>query len=50
MLQRTGEILKWHTPLTRLSWLIWRYDHDDDEIPDVFGEIEDTPIFVVTAY
>lgn len=27
-----------------------RYDQDHDEIPDVFGEIEDTPIFVVTAY
>jgi hypothetical protein len=34
----------------RRVWVIWRYDRDLDEIPDVFGEIEDAPIFVITAY
>jgi hypothetical protein len=30
--------------------VVWRYDRDPDEVPDVFGEVEDAPIFVVTAY
>jgi hypothetical protein len=30
--------------------VIWRYDQEDDEIPDVFGELGDLPIFVITAY
>ncbi len=34
----------------RRIWIIWRYDRDDDEVPDVFGEIEDSAIFVITAY
>jgi len=34
----------------RRIWVIWRYDREDDEIPDVFGELGDVPIFVVTAY
>ena len=37
-------------PTGRRIWVIWRYDRDHDEVPDVFGEIEDAPIFVVTAY
>jgi hypothetical protein len=36
-------------PSGRRIWVIWRYDREH-EIPDVFGEIEDAPIFVVTAY
>jgi hypothetical protein len=38
------------TPSGRRIWIIWRYDRDDDEIPDVFGDIEDPAIFVITAY
>ena len=38
------------TPRGRRIWVIWRYDREDDEIPDVFGEIEESPIFVITAY
>ena len=38
------------TPSGRKIWVIWRYDRDDDEIPDVFGELGDAPIFVITAY
>ena len=38
------------TPSGRRIWIIWRYDRDDDEIPDVFGELDDPPIFVITAY
>ena len=37
-------------PSGRRIWVIWRYDRDPDEVPDVFGDIEDAPIFVVTAY
>ena len=33
-----------------LIWVIWRYDREEDEIPDVFGELGETPIFVITAY
>jgi len=34
----------------RRIWVIWRYDQEEDEIPDVFGELGRTPIFVITAY
>ncbi len=34
----------------RRIWVVWRYDREDDEIPDVFGELGDVPIFVSTAY
>jgi hypothetical protein len=34
----------------RRIWVIWRYDREDDEIPDVFGELAEAPIFVITAY
>jgi hypothetical protein len=30
--------------------VIWRYDREDDEIPDVFAELGEVPIFVITAY
>ena len=38
------------TPSGRRIWVIWRYDREDDEIPDVFGELGEAPIFVITAY
>jgi hypothetical protein len=38
------------TPSGRRIWVIWRYDREDDEIPDVFGELDELPIFVITAY
>jgi len=38
------------TPSGRLIWVIWRYNRQSDEIPDVFGELGDVPIFVITAY
>jgi hypothetical protein len=38
------------TPAGRRLWVIWRYDREEDEIPDVFGELGDVPIFVITAY
>jgi len=31
-------------------WVIWRFDREDDEIPDVFGEEPEPSIFVITAY
>lgn len=33
------------TPSGRLIWVIWRYDRESNEIPDVFGELGDVPIF-----
>ncbi len=38
------------TPSGRRIWVIWRYDREDEEIPDVFGELGEVPIFVITAY
>jgi hypothetical protein len=37
-------------PSGRRIWVIWRYDREEDEIPDVFGELEEQAIFVITAY
>ena len=36
-------------PSGRRIWVIWRYDRDSEEVPDVFGEVKNAPIFVVTA-
>ena len=36
-------------PSGRRVWVIWRYDREADEVPDVFGELPDAPIFVITA-
>jgi hypothetical protein len=36
-------------PSGRRIWVIWRHDRQDEEIPDVFGELGDAPIFVITA-
>jgi hypothetical protein len=38
------------TPSGRRIWVIWRYDREHDGSRDVFGELEDIPIFVITAY
>ena len=38
------------TPSGRRIWVIWRYDREDDEIPNVFDELGEAPIFVITAY
>jgi hypothetical protein len=38
------------TPSGRRIWVIWRYDREADEIPDVFGELGELPILVITAY
>lgn len=37
-------------PSGRRVWVIWRYDRDPDDIPDVFGEVEPPSIFGITAY
>jgi len=37
-------------PSGRRIWVVWRYDLDPNEVPDVFEEVEDPPIFVITAY
>ena len=34
----------------RRIWIIWRYDREDEQIPDVFGELEEPAIFVITAH
>ena len=38
------------TPSGRRIWVIWRYDREDDDVPDVFGDLGEAPIFVITAY
>jgi hypothetical protein len=38
------------TPAGRRIWVIWRYDREGDEAPDIFGEISDPAVFVITAY
>jgi len=38
------------TPSGRRIWVLWRYDREDEEIPDVFGELGEVSIFVITAY
>jgi hypothetical protein len=38
------------TPSGRRICVIWRYDRDDNQIPDVFGDLDDLPFFVITAY
>jgi hypothetical protein len=38
------------TPSGSRIWVIWRYDREDDDVPDIFGEFGVTPIFVITAY
>jgi hypothetical protein len=37
-------------PSGRKIWVIWRNDREEDEIPDVFGELAEPAIFVITAY
>ncbi len=37
-------------PSGRRIWVIWRYDQEEGEIPDVFGDLGEAPIFVITAY
>ncbi len=37
-------------PSGRRIWVIWRYDREDDEVPDVFGDLDEPAIFVITAY
>lgn len=37
----------------RRNWVIWRYDLEDDEVPDILSELDasgDVPTFVITAY
>ena len=38
------------TPGGRRIWVIWRYDEDEGQIPDIFGDLTPPPIFVITAY
>lgn len=37
-------------PSGRRIWVIWRYDRDREEAPDVLAEPSEAPIFVITAY
>jgi hypothetical protein len=47
---RSMRQFKWIEWNLQKIWVIWRYDREEDEIPDVFGEEGDSPIFVITAY
>ena len=35
-------------PSGRKIWVFWRYDREDDEIPDIFGELADSATFVIS--
>jgi hypothetical protein len=49
--RRDGSIQMYaEIPSGRRIWVIWRYDQVDDEIPDVFGELGEPAVFVITAY
>lgn len=37
------------TPAGRRIWVIWRYDQEGDDVPDIFADL-DLTIFVITAY
>ena len=37
-------------PSGRRIWVIWRYDREEDEILDIFGDLGAVSIFVITAY
>lgn len=38
------------TPAGRQITVIWRYDRETNEVADIFGELADPAIFVITAY
>jgi len=39
------------TPSGRRIWVIWRYDTEDEEASvDIFEELGDDRVFVITAY
>ncbi len=38
------------TPSGRRIWIVWRYDREDADVPDVLGDLENQTIFVITAY
>jgi len=37
-------------PSGRHIWVIWRYDSEPDEAPDVFLDVDEPTTFVITAY
>jgi hypothetical protein len=37
-------------PSGRRIWVIWRYDREDEQVPDVFGEVDEASVCVITAY
>jgi hypothetical protein len=38
------------TPSGRRIWVIWRYDRENGDGPDVLADLDDAAIFVITAY
>lgn len=38
------------TPSGRRVWVIWRYDREDDAVLELLEDLDDEPIFVITAY
>ena len=38
------------TPSGRRVWVIWRYDWENEELPDIFVDLDAAQIFVITAY
>jgi hypothetical protein len=38
------------TPSGRRVWVVWRYDREEEELPDPLEESGQPLIFVITAY
>ena len=38
------------TPSGRRIWVIWRWDREREEVPDVLGRMGEASVFVITAY
>ncbi len=36
-------------PSGRRNWVMWRYAQEDEQVPDVFGEVDEASVFVITA-
>ena len=38
------------TPKGRGICVIWRPDREDVDLPDIFDDLDEVPVFVITAY
>lgn len=38
------------TPSGRRIWVIWRYDREEESVSNLLTDLDEPPIFVITAY